>query len=151
MARLVRWTPVAPTIDRFFDDLWSTFPASYRNGENDQRNGAVAPAMDIIEHEDRVELHVNLPGIASDDVNIEFHEGVLTIATVEVELEEGEAPPKYTRRERYAGAYKRSLRVPDTLDTENAAADFENGVLYLTLPKKPEAQPIRIPVNAAAK
>jgi len=90
---------------------------------------------------------VNLPGVNPDNVNIEFEDGVLTIGT---SFAEESSEETYTRRERYHGAYERSLRVPDSFDTQNAAARFENGVLYLTLPKKPEAQPLRIPISVSS-
>lgn len=148
---IVRRPTRAASLDRFFNDLWNTFPA-------EPENNSVAPPIDIIERDNTVEVQVNLPGVNPDDVNIEFEDGVLTIAThfegangeeANEESEEGKEGTNYTRRERYHGAYERSLRVPDSLDTQNAAANFENGVLYLTLPKKPEAQPLRIPINVS--
>lgn len=138
---IVRRPTRAASLDRFFNDLWNTFPT-------EREVDSVAPPMDVIEREDKVEVQVNLPGVNPDDVSIEFEDGVLTIAT-SFEEESSEEGPNYTRRERYHGAYERSLRVPDSLDTQNAAANFENGVLHLTLPKKPEAQPLRIPVNVS--
>ena len=148
MARLVRWTPTNTPIrtpfDRFFEDLYGSF-------ENEHRDNVVAPRLDIIDGTESVEVQVELPGVAPEHVNIEFDKGILSIATIQPQVE-GEtasesALPGYTRRERYQGAYRRTLRVPDTIDTGNASAHFENGVLYLNLPKKPEAQPIRIPVK----
>ena len=138
---IVRRPTRAANLDRFFNDLWNTFPA-------EPENNTVAPPIDVIESDDTVQVHVNLPGVNPDDVNIEFEDGVLTITTT-FENEASEEGPNYTRRERYHGAYERSLRVPDSLDTQNASANFENGVLYLTLPKKPEAQPLRIPINVS--
>ena len=139
---IVRRPSRAAHLDRFFNDLWNTFPS-------EQEKQSVAPPIDVIEHDDTVEVQVNLPGVNPDDVSIEFDDGVLTIAT-NFESEEAEEGPNYTRRERYHGAYERSLRVPDSFDTQSASANFANGVLYLTLPKKPESQPLRIPVNVSA-
>lgn len=140
MATLVRWTSTRTPFDRFFEDLWKTFPTEER------QEGVASPALDVIDAEDHVEVRVNLPGVSPDSVNIEFDDGILRISS-EVRREENEQKVNYTRRERFYGSYKRALRVPETLDTANAEARFENGVLYLTLPKKPEAQPIRIPVK----
>lgn len=113
------------------------------------REAVASPALDVLDHEDRVEVRVNLPGVAPENVAIEFAKGVLTISA-ENQTENTEETPSYTRRERYSGSYRRSLRVPDTLNTAEASAHFENGVLYLTLPKQPEAQPLRIPVHLRA-
>lgn len=101
-------------------------------------------ALDIIERGDVVEVQVELPGIDPESVTIEFDQGLLTIAA---QPQQQDDTLRYTRRERYHGAYQRTLRVPDTYNVAQATAAFENGVLYLTLPKKPEAQPVRIPVN----
>jgi HSP20 family protein len=138
---IVRRPTRAASLDRFFNDLWNTLPA-------EREVNSATPPIDVIERDDTVEVQVNLPGINPDDVSIEFEGGVLTIATTFEEVSSEESPT-YTRRERYHGAYERSLRVPDSFDTQNAAANFENGVLTLTLPKKPEAQPLRIPVNVS--
>jgi HSP20 family protein len=148
MARLVRWTPgnipTRTVFDRFFEDL-------YESVENDRRDKVAAPRLDIIENSDNVEIQVELPGISPDNVNIEFEKGVLTIASIQAETEsESEAEtasPNYTRQERYHGNFHRTLRIPDSINTANAEAHFANGILYLNLPKKPEAQPIRIPVK----
>jgi len=99
-------------------------------------------ALDIISYDDRAEVQIELPGVAPQDVQIEFDAGVLTI-----NAERPAQNARYTRRERHHGVVRRVLQVPDTFDAHNAAAEFENGVLILTLPKKAEAQPVRIAVN----
>lgn len=155
MTRIVRWTPVntlrtpvSNLLDEFVNDIWSTSAASRPVEDAPQ---VAKPALDILETDSALELRFNLPGVASDAVSIQFDKGVLSIsATVEAENEneiEGETS-RYLRRERYTGEYRRSLRVPENIDSENASANFENGVLYLHLPKQPEAQPLRIPVKA---
>ncbi len=145
MARIVRWTPTNTALDRFFDDLWRTIP---QTEDHDQPQAPyAAPAMDLIDGDDAVEVHIDLPGFGPDDVSIEFDKGVLSIHA-EREAHPPDDGARYTRQERYRGAFRRTLRLPETLDTENAQANFHNGVLALTLPKRPEAQPLRIPVQA---
>ena len=161
MVKMVRWTPqtaaarrVRP-FDTMFDELWNSMWAA-NNANNAQYNTETArpvlrPAMDVIEEEDAVIVRVDLPGIAPEDVNIEVDGDLLTISG-EVQAEEisgDEDAKRYTYRERRSGAFKRSLRIADTLSTENAEATFENGVLTLSLPKQPEAQPKRITVQTA--
>lgn len=121
MTRVIRWSPntTRRTIDR-----------------------PVAPALDVIRHDDRVEVRMDLPGVAAEDVNVEIRDGILTIST-EFTQEE----TNYTYRERYHGAYQRSLRLPKDVDVDNTAAAFENGVLTLSLPRVPQPEPLRIPVQ----
>lgn len=121
MTRLVRWTPVNGPVER-------------------------VPALDVLDHEGHIEVRMDLPGVSPDDVNIEVKDGILTISA-QVRTDETLDSGNYTYRERYTGSYQRSLRVPKTIDVQNAEAKFENGVLSLKMPKTPEAQPMRIPVK----
>ncbi|NJL95701.1 MAG: Hsp20/alpha crystallin family protein [Anaerolineae bacterium] len=147
MARLVRWTPtntLERTMDRLFEDFWRTAqPAS---------GGAAfaRPPLDVVTYEDHTLVRVDLPGVRAEDVNLEIKDGILTIST-QVNSDEPHASANYTYRERYNGSYQRSLRLPETLDAANAEAQFENGVLSLRLPHKPEARSQRIPVKGAAQ
>lgn len=122
-ANVIRWTPAARTLEQ-----------------------VLRPAMDVVENENAVTIRVDLPGLSPENVNIEVEGNLLTIAgSVENNVEkEGE---RFHYRERRSGNFKRSLRLADTLDTENAEASFDNGVLNLTLPKRPESQPKRIKVE----
>jgi HSP20 family protein len=145
MSGLMRWNPVGEMqamrhmMDRFFNDFNDAYvQESARSFAN--------PVMDIIDHENEVVVQVELPGINPDDVNVEFKSGALTIAA-EVNREELKEEESFTRRERYAGSYRRSLSLPNTLDVTQATANFENGLLTLSIPKKPDAQPLRIPVS----
>jgi len=145
--RLVRYNPsldVFRQVDRLFEDFNRTV------ANLDTARPFAAPALDIVDNDDHMQIHVDLPGYAPEDVNIEFQNGSLVISA-ETKHEETVEEKNYTRRERYHGAYKRALRIPDTFDIENAEANFENGVLLLTLPKKPEAQPVRIAIGGAAE
>jgi|GEM_PF-433856 len=143
--KVVRWNS---PLDAFFNDFLNAVPSAIHENDTEHTIPTARPALDIVDGDEQTEVWLNLPGINPDDVNIEFNKGVLTISTTVSDTAE-ETTANYTRRERFYGAYKRSLRVADTIDTENATANFENGVLHLTLPKKPEAQPLRIPVSVS--
>lgn len=146
MSNLIRWN----NLDKEISSMWQLMDRMFEDlSQNlDTRFPTSAPALDVVDHEDRFEVHVDLPGFAPEDVNIEFQNGVLVISA---ETNHESTEKKYTRRERYHGAYRRVLQLADVVDTENAQANFENGVLTLSLPKKPEAQPRRIPINTSAK
>ncbi|MFP4323125.1 MAG: Hsp20/alpha crystallin family protein [Anaerolineales bacterium] len=144
MNNLTRWNPnsefaaLRSMMDRFFEDVQTHWPAEWQRG--------ATPAMDIIDHGDYVELHADLPGVNPDDVDIEFKSGALTISA-EINREAQDDDRNYTRRERFSGSYRRTLSVPDTLDVANADANFENGVLVLRIPRKPESKPMRIAIG----
>lgn len=132
--RLTRWTPT----DKWFETFWN----------EDIRPNRV-PALDVLNEKEHIEVRMDLPGVSADDVNIEIKEGILTISA-QVKSDETRESGSYTYRERYTGSYQRSLRLPDTVDVQNAEAKFENGVLSLKMPKIPEAEPVRIPVRGVA-
>lgn len=146
MTKLVRYAP-RQTVDSIWRDLWNTFPTRTQYA-SDTARPVLRPAMDVIEHEDGLEIRLNLPGIAAEDVTVEVEDYVLTISG-EISNEIDEENERYTYRERGYGAFKRSLRLADTVDVESIDATFDNGVLSLTLPKLPEAQPKQITVKKA--
>ncbi len=150
MVNIVRWTPREPAyrhtaypFGQIFEELWrNTQPAMVANA------AALRPAMDVVENENEVVIHVDLPGLSPDDLNIQVDGDLLTISGQFAAADEQEGE-RYHYRERRAGEFKRSLRLSDLIDTEHVAATFENGVLNLSLPKLPEAQPKQIKVQTA--
>ena len=122
------------------DDLWET----------DERvaTGNWVPAVDIVERDHEVVLKAELPGLEAKDVTIAVENNVLTLRG---ERHAGEEVKKenYHRMERSYGAFTRSFALPATLDSERVIADFKNGLLTITLPKKETAKARTIEVNAA--
>lgn len=83
-------------------------------------------------------VEAELPGLDEKDVSLTMQNGVLTIQG-EKKLEFDEEKENYHVMERRYGSFQRSLRVPDTVDEGKVEARFDNGVLKVTLPKRPEA------------
>jgi HSP20 family protein len=154
MTKLVRWTPqqAAATrhnlggFDKLFDELWNSMYEARIARDEAENLPMQRPPLDVIEQDDAIVIRVNLPGIRPEDVDIQVDHELLTITGKVEDAQDGE-DEKFTYRERRYGGFTRSLRVGDTLDTENAEATFEHGVLTLVLPKRPEAQPRRIAVQ----
>lgn len=156
MMKLTNCTPKSTardlrTFNRMFDELWNSMwsnaPARYNS---ETARPVLRPALDVVEEDDAVIVRVDLPGIAPEDVDIEVDGDLLTISGEikdERDDEREDEGQRYSYRERRYGAFKRSLRLAETLDTANAEATFENGVLTLALPKMPEATPKRIAVQ----
>jgi HSP20 family protein len=150
MVKIVRWTPREPAyrssaypFGQMFEELWrNTEPTMVASA------AALRPAMDVVENENEVVIRVDLPGLSSDDLSIQIDGDLLTISGEFAAADEQEGE-RYHYRERHAGEFKRSLRLSELIDTEHVSATFENGVLHLTLPKLPEAQPKQIKVQTA--
>jgi HSP20 family protein len=156
MRNLIRWNPRSDdmtvtdpfrAVDQMMNDLWADWPFRF---QSDTMRPMLRPAMDVVENEADLTVRIDLPGLTSDDVNVEIEDHTLTIRgeigdTVE---QEGD---RYHYRERSYGAFQRSIRLPNTLDTEKVDATFENGVLSINIPKLPQAKPKQITVKASKK
>ncbi|CCE00198.1 Hsp20/alpha crystallin family protein [Bradyrhizobium sp. STM 3809] len=131
-------------IDRVFEDfhggLWRT-PSLFDQlpGLARARSFAVAPAVDVAEHDKAYELTAELPGLDEKNVEVKVASGVLSIKGEKQEDKE-EKKKDYYVRERSFGAFERSFQIPDGVDTDKIEAVFKQGVLKVTLPKKAEVQ-----------
>ncbi len=103
-------------------------------------------AVDVSEAESDVVVRASVPGFRKDQIAIEVHDDVLTIRAEKSEEVE-EKNERYTRRERRAGSFARSLALPAPVATEKAQAELKDGVLTLTIPKNQKAQPRKISIN----
>ena len=148
MANLVRWEP--------FRDLISLREAMDRLFEESfihPRVGWMAPlgvgalAVDMYETDQDVVIKSSVPGVKPDDLDITITGDTLTIKG-ETKTEEKVEKANYIRQECRYGAFCRSLTLPTTIVAEKAKAEFENGVLTLTLPKAEEVKPKTIKVKA---
>jgi HSP20 family protein len=106
------------------------------------------PAADIAEYKDRWVLKFDVPGVNTSAIDITLEQGVLTI-TGEREKDNGETDVERRRVERPHGRFHRRFTLPDTVDAANVRATGRNGILEVTIPKQPKAQPRRIEVAAA--
>jgi HSP20 family protein len=95
--------------------------------------------MDISETDNKFIITAELPGMNINDIQLTTIEGMLTIKG-EKKKEFEENATGYFRQERVYGAFQRSISLPNTADLEHADASFRNGVLTLSIPKKPGAQ-----------
>jgi HSP20 family protein len=103
--------------------------------------------MDVIRRGEELVVHVDLPGVPADKINLTVENHVLTISA-ERRANYGEAD-NVLAQERFDGAISRRLRVPDWVDAESVTADYADGVLTVTLPLAEKAKPRRIQVSSA--
>lgn len=109
---------------------------------------AWAPAVDISERKDAYVVSVEIPGVRLDDLEIAFQDGLLTIQG-ERSLPKDSADEQTHLIERRYGLFRRSITLPQHVMADKIEASFEDGVLWVIMPKAEEAKPKRIEVRAA--
>ncbi len=105
-------------------------------GRVDENSGDI-PAVNIKEENDKFVLEMAAPGMNKDDFKVNLDNYQLTISS-EQKKEKKEKEDNYTRREFVYSSFSRSFTLPKTIDVEKIKADYKNGILSLTLPKKEE-------------
>ena len=108
--------------------------------------GAWAPSVDIYENKDQIVLEAELPGMKQEDFDLSIENNVITLRG-ERKFEKTDETDNYHRVERSYGAFTRSFTLPQTVSAEGATAEYNNGVLRVTLPKREETKARRIQVN----
>ena len=146
MSNLTRWEPVREmmtlreAMDRLFDDAF-TRPINLRDG------GSSAPAVDMYQTDDEVVVKVALPGFKADEVQINVTGDVLSLRG-ELKREQEEKDKAWHIREHRWSSFERSVALPTQVQADRANADFENGILTISLPKAEEVKPRTISVKA---
>jgi len=121
---------------------WFRSPAVLRREET-----AKMPAIDVSENEGAYLVKAELPGVAREDLNVTINDGVLTINAERKEEKKDEKDGRVIRQERYYGKFVRSLRLGSDIDEGRIEAEYENGVLNLSLPKTAEVKPRKVDVK----
>ncbi|SRR5579884_723399 len=106
------------------------------------------PPVDIVETENELVVKADLPDVKFEDIHVSMENGTLTL-TGERKFEKKSEKAGYHRMERAYGSFERVFTLPDTVDAEHVKADYKNGVLTVTLPKKEIAKPRQIKVEVS--
>ena len=125
----------------FLPGIWRAFPSE---------DMVWAPAIEVLEKEDKFLVKVELPGVNEEDVNVSIAGGTLTIEG-EKRAESEVKKKGYHYTETSYGSFSRSITIPSTVDVGKIEASYDKGVLELTLPKAPEVKPKKITVAAKKK
>ena len=143
---LIRWEPKRKLLRSLFDDFFDVVETPGR-GRRSWFEGAMwEPAIDLIDQKDKLVAKVELPGVEKKDVKISLTDNSLTIQG-EIKKEEETKKEDYYYRERAYGNYSRTITLPAEVDKDKIIAKFNNGILEITLPKKPEVQPKEITIE----
>jgi HSP20 family protein len=123
-----------PFLGRGFDD-------------QDLAGGSWVPPVDVVEEKDAILVSAELPGLRPEDVEIQYENGVLVLRGQRTFQQES-SDRTYHRVERAYGTFVRSFTLPRSADPDKITASFQNGLLEVRVPKREEAKPKMIPINA---
>ena len=140
MALLMKPEPFSQEVNRLFNTLFDLSDSGVERW---------VPAMDLMEADDHFVLRADLPGLGEEDVSIEIQDNTLTISG-ERTSEHEERQRGWYRLERSFGRFSRSLTLPEGVDPEAVAAEFDKGVLEVRIPKPEERKPRRVAIKARA-
>lgn len=145
-----RWNPfwemdmMRNRFDRMFEDR---FPSLFDYG---QQNQVMNLAVDVREAGNGYEIEAALPGFKSDDIDIEVDRDTVTIrGKMQSNNETRREGQNYIYRERRAGSFYRTIRLPGMLDGEKAEANLDHGILRISVPKMQETRSRRLKISPA--
>ncbi len=147
MRTIARWEPfrratsLQDQVNRLFSDV-------LERGTEESSLTAWAPSVDIYETEHELVVKADLPEVDPKDLDIRVENNILTIRG-ERKFEKKVNEENYLRVERSYGSFARSFTLANTVNSEAIKADYQNGVLTLSIPKREEAKPKQIKVNLA--
>src|ERR1700693_2863101 len=122
------------------------FNESFRNQAEESAITTWAPAVDIYETPNELVVKADLPDVNEKDIDIRVENNLLTVRG-QRKFEKNVTEDNYLRVERTYGAFSRSFSLPNTVNSEAIHAEYKNGVLTLTLPKREESTPRQLKVN----
>jgi HSP20 family protein len=148
---IIRWDPFRDLVslrekmNRLFEDA-----VTARGEERDMISSTWAPSVDIYETENAIIMNAEVPGIDEKDIEIKIEDNTLII-NGERKLEKETSEENYHRIERSYGSFYRSFTIPRQIDQDKINAEHDNGVLRITMPKKPESKPKTVKVLKSQK
>ena len=140
------WEPLRLMRDLMgFDPFAEMFPTVNRSEAM-----TFAPRFEVKETKDAYLFKADLPGIEEKDIDVRVENNTLTVQG-ERKIEKEEKEENYRRVERQYGSFTRTFTLPQTVDSEKVSANYDKGVLKISLPKKAEAKPKQIKVNIGSE
>src|SRR5690554_2665097 len=153
MRNLMRQSSQWPVSSALPEEIRQAFNQFFNEDDQDASSVVTSqwvPRVDIKEEADRFAILADLPGIDPSEVEVLMDKGILSIKG-ERRSETREEGGKFSRIERRYGSFHRRFALPDSADPEGVTASGANGVLEISIPKRPETTPRRIQVGSAGK
>ena len=132
------------------DEMTRLFIGTAPRGREEMAGGSWIPSVDIYEDQDKLILEADLPGLNREDFEISVENNVITLKG-ERKFEKKVEGDNYHRVERSYGGFTRSFTLPQSVTAEGATADFENGILRVSLPKREETKARKIEITDAGE
>jgi HSP20 family protein len=148
---IIRWDPFRDIItlrekmNRLFEDA-----VTARGEEKDMISSTWTPSVDIYENENSLVLTAEVPGVDENNIEIKIEDNTLSLKGERI-FEKETNEENYHRIERSYGSFYRSFTIPRNVDQEKIKAEHDNGVLRITMPKKPESKPKTVKVLTPQK
>jgi HSP20 family protein len=144
---IMRWDPRENLMRSFFDDFFDiTGKPSSNRRRRWEEGGIWSPATDLIDKKDKLVARIELPGVEKKDVKVSLSENNLTVQG-EIEKDKETKKEDYYCCERAYGTYSRTISLPAEIDQDKIKANFKNGILEITMPKKAEKKPREITIE----
>jgi len=136
-------------IDRLFEDAFGGNPPQGGRSAS-QGSPSYTPAVDAREEEREIVLHMDLPGVRPDDVELSVENGLLTVRGQRQQQRKEGQEGRYQFVERSFGSFIRQFHLPQGVDESQIAADFEHGELTIRIPKPQQPQPRKIQISSGS-
>lgn len=132
--------------DSFFDNvIGQMYPSFGREVGVEFFGNNSYPKVDVIDHNDKITIEAEIPGLGKDEVSVDMEENVITVSGLKHSHTE-DTSTRYIRRELKRSAFKRSFRLGENLNLKKVKADFQNGVLLISVPKMEPEKPKKIKI-----
>jgi HSP20 family protein len=149
MSMVERWDPFRDLMS-IQNEINRLFGRTYGGAESGTgATGTWVPPLDVFESQDKYVVAVELPGIEPGDVEVSVEDSTMTIKGHREFFYKDANDESFRRIERRYGQFTRTLTLPTTADVEKVDAKFDKGVLTIEVPKREEAKPRKITVNAS--
>ncbi len=144
---VIRWDPFR-NLSGLQEQVNRLFDSGLRGRSDESALTTWAPSVDIYETENELVLKADLPEVAEKDIDIHIENNMLTVRG-ERKFEQKVKEENYLRVERSYGSFSRSFSLPNTVDTDAIKAEYKNGVLTVTMPKRAESKPKQVKISTS--